>query len=170
MNLLSTRASAGVLARWILGGLYVWMGLSKALDPVGFLKLVHEYDMVTAPLLLNLIAGILPWFEVFCGLLLLLGVAVRGTALVSGVMLVSFTLLVLRRALALHASGSLPFCAIKFDCGCGAGEIFICRKLAENTALALVSLGLVFLRRHPVCLRPSLFGQAKPVRDRNLVY
>jgi uncharacterized membrane protein YphA (DoxX/SURF4 family) len=137
------------------------MGLSKALDPVGFLKLVHAYDLVTYPLLLNLIAGILPWFELFCGLLLLLGVAVRGTALVSGAMLVAFTLLVLRRALALHASGSLPFCAIKFDCGCGAGEVFICRKLAENTALALVSLGLVFLRQHHFCLRSTLFGPAE---------
>jgi uncharacterized membrane protein YphA (DoxX/SURF4 family) len=138
------------------------MGLSKALDPVGFLKLVHAYDLVTFPLLLNLIASILPWFEVFCGLFLLLGVAVRGTALVSGVMLVAFTLLVLRRALALHASGSLSFCAIKFDCGCGAGEVFICRKLVENTALALASLGLAFLQQHRVCLRPMLFGSAEP--------
>jgi len=139
------------------------MGLSKALDPVGFLKLVHEYGLVSSPLLLNLIAATLPWFEVFCGLLLVLGVAVRGTALVSAVMLVSFTWLVLRRALVLHAGGSLPFCAIKFDCGCGAGEIFICRKLAENTALTLTSLGLIFLRQHRLCLRATLFGWAKPV-------
>lgn len=165
MNPIATRATAGVLARWLLGGLYVWMGLSKALDPVGFLKLVHAYELVYAPLLLNLIAATLPWFEVFCGLLLLIGVAVRGTALVSVLMLGSFTLLVLRRALALHASGSLPFCAIKFDCGCGTGEIFICRKLAENTALTLVSLALVFLRQHCVCLRPTLFCRAKPATE-----
>lgn len=149
-------------ARWILGGLFVWMGLSKALDPVGFLKLVHAYDLVTTPLLLNLIAGMLPWFEVFCGLLLLLGVAVRGTALVAVAMLVPFTLMVLRRALALHAGGHLPFCAIKFDCGCGAGEVFICRKLAENTALTLVAMGLVFLRQHRGCLHPTLFVQKPP--------
>jgi uncharacterized membrane protein YphA (DoxX/SURF4 family) len=144
-------------ARWTLGGLYLWMGLSKALDPVGFLKLVHEYGVVTTPLLLNLIAGILPWFEVFCGLLLLLGVAVRGAALVAVALLVPFTLLVLRRALVLHAGSQLPFCAIKFDCGCGAGEVFICRKLAENVALTFVSLGLFFLRQHRSCLYPTLF-------------
>jgi uncharacterized membrane protein YphA (DoxX/SURF4 family) len=138
------------------------MGLSKALDPVGFLKLVHEYGVVTTPLLLNLIAGILPWFEVFCGLLLLFGVAVRGAALVAVAMLVPFTLLVLRRALVLHAASQLPFCAIKFDCGCGAGEVFICRKLAENMALTFVSLGLFFLRQHRGCLRPTLFGPKQP--------
>jgi uncharacterized membrane protein YphA (DoxX/SURF4 family) len=153
-------------ARWILGGLFLGMGLSKVLDPVGFLKLVHEYDLVTSPLLLNLIAGILPWFEVFCGLLLVLGVAVRGTALVAAAMLVPFTLLVLRRALALHAGGDLPFCAIKFDCGCGAGEVFICRKLAENAALTFVCLGLVFLRKHHGCLHPTLFGR-KPAEAVN---
>ena len=149
-------------ARWILGGLFLWMGLSKALDPIGFLKLVHAYDFLTSPILLNLIAGILPWFEVFCGLLLLFGVAVRGAALVTVAMLVPFTLLVLRRAIVLHAGGHLPFCAIKFDCGCGAGEVFICRKLAENTALTLISLGLVVLRQHPGSFRPTLFGRKLP--------
>lgn len=151
-------AGAGFAARWIVGGLYVWMGLQKAVDPVGFLKLVHQYELVQSPLLLNLIAATLPWFEVMCGLLLVLGVAVRGTALLSVAMLVPFTWLVLHRALALHAGSDLPFCAIKFDCGCGAGEVFICRKLAENALLVFLSLGLVFLRQHRGCLRPALFA------------
>ncbi len=150
-----------MLARWLLGGLYVWMGLSKALDPVGFLKLAHAYALVDTPLLLNLIAAAVPWFEVFCGLLLLLGVAVRGTALLSALMLVPFTALVTSRALALHAGGALPFCAIKFDCGCGAGEVLICWKLTENTALTLLSVGLLSLRQHGFCLRPALFRRSR---------
>ena len=163
MNRLSARAiaGAGVAARWIVGGLYIWMGLQKAMDPVGFLKLLHQYDVVPTPLLLNLIAATLPWFEVVCGLLLVLGVAVRGTALLSVAMLVPFTGLVLRRALALHAGGDLPFCAIKFDCGCGAGEVLICRKLAENALLLGLSLGLVLLRRHILCLRPALWAASE---------
>ena len=89
--------------------------------------------------------------------ILLLGVAVRGTALMLVTMLVPFTLVVLHHALQLHAAGSLPFCAIKFDCGCGAGEVFICRKLAENTVLTLASLFLVWRRDHRFALRASLF-------------
>jgi len=160
VNLGASRALAGaaIAARWILGGLYIWMGLSKAIDPVGFLKLLHQYDLVQTPLLLNLIAATLPWFEAMCGVLLVLGVAVRGTALVSVAMLVPFTWLVLRRALALHAGSDLPFCAIKFDCGCGAGEVLICRKLAENTLLVMLSLGLVFRRQHRLCLRSALWA------------
>lgn len=159
MNGASSRAlaGAGIAARWILGALYIWMGLRKAIDPVGFLKLLHQYDLAHAPVVLNLIAATLPWLEVLCGLLLILGVAVRGTALVSVGMLVPFTWLVLNRALALHAGSDLPFCAIKFDCGCGAGEVFICRKLAENTLLMFLSLALLFLRQHRLSLRPALW-------------
>ena len=72
------------------------MGLHKALPyPERFVKLVLQYDMVSSPLLLNSIGAALPWFEVFCGLLLVLGVGIRGAALNSVVMLVPFTLIVL---------------------------------------------------------------------------
>jgi uncharacterized membrane protein YphA (DoxX/SURF4 family) len=138
--------AAAVLARWLLGAAFLYMGLSKALHPVDFLKLLRQYDLVQNSLLLNSMAATLPWFEVFCGLLLLLGVAVRGTALTLIVMLVPFTLLVLHRALLLHAALAIPFCAVKFDCGCGAGTEFICRKLLENFLLILLSGWLLFGR------------------------
>jgi uncharacterized membrane protein YphA (DoxX/SURF4 family) len=145
-----------VVMRWALGVLFVYMGLSKALHPVEFLKLVRQYDMVQHHVLLNLIASSLPWFEVFCGGLLVLGVAVRGAALLSVVMLVPFTALVLQRALAIQAASGLPFCAIKFDCGCGAGEVFICWKLVENTLLTLASIWLIASRSRELCLRHAL--------------
>jgi uncharacterized membrane protein YphA (DoxX/SURF4 family) len=129
--------SAGVPARWLLGAVFVYMGLSKALHPVEFLKVIRQYETVQSPFLLNLIAAALPWFEVVCGALLLTGIAVRGSAFVLLGLLVPFTGMILHRALALHAA--VPFCAIKFDCGCGSGEVFICRKLLENTVLILLS-------------------------------
>jgi uncharacterized membrane protein YphA (DoxX/SURF4 family) len=138
--------AGAVLARWLMGGLFIYMGLAKALHPEGFLNLVHQYDMVREHLLLNSIAAVLPWFEVYCGLLLLAGVAVRGTALMLVCMLVPFTLLVLKRALAIAGAKHLAFCAVKFDCGCGMGEVFICHKLVENSILLLLSLWLLFGR------------------------
>lgn len=150
---------AAVGARWLLGALFIYLGLSKALHPVEFLKLVRQYDALQHHLLLNIVASALPWFEIFCGLLLVLGVAVRGAALLSIAMLVPFTLLILQRALGIQEARGLPFCAIKFDCGCGAGEVFICRKLAENTLLAALSLWLIFWRHHVVALRPNLLAR-----------
>src|SRR5712691_4311888 len=124
--------TAAVLARWGLGGLFIYMGLKKALHPAEFLNLVRQYDMVSSPFLLNSIAAALPWFETFCGMLLLAGVAVRGTAVVLVAMLVPFTLLILKRALAVAGAQGLAFCMVKFDCGCGSGEVLICNKLLEN--------------------------------------
>lgn len=134
---------AGALGRWLLGGLFVYMGLNKALHPVDFLKLVRQYELVADPYLLNSIAAALPWFEVFCGLLLVAGVAVRGAALMLGLMLVPFSLVVLDRALGIAATQGIPLCSVKFDCGCGTGEVLICRKLVENALLLLLALWLL---------------------------
>jgi uncharacterized membrane protein YphA (DoxX/SURF4 family) len=134
---------SGVLIRWILGSIFIYMGLTKALHPEAFLKLLRQYDLTESSLLLNSIAAGLPWFEVFCGLLMLLGVAVRGTALLLILMLVPFSLVVLKRALTISGLQHIAFCAVRFDCGCGNGEVLICRKLAENTLLFLLSCWLL---------------------------
>jgi uncharacterized membrane protein YphA (DoxX/SURF4 family) len=138
---------AAVFARWLLGATFLYLGL---------VKLVRQYDMLHHHLLLNLVASALPWFEVFCGLLLLLGVAVRGAAVMLVAMLVPFTAVVLLRALAMQKTGGLPFCAIKFDCGCGAGEVFICRKLVENVLLTALAAALILWRDHRFCLLKKL--------------
>jgi uncharacterized membrane protein YphA (DoxX/SURF4 family) len=145
---------AGLLARGFLGAVFVCLGLSKALHPVEFLKLIRQYDAVHTPWLLNSIAAALPWFEVVCGALLLAGIAVRGSALLVTGFLVLFTWMVVHRALALQLG--IPFCAIKFDCGCGAGEVFICRKLLENAGLILLSTWLLAGRGRKFCLRYRL--------------
>ena len=147
---------AALTLRWVIGGMFLYMGLAKALDPVAFLKLVHQYDLVRTPLLLNLIAAGLPWFEAFCGILLVLGVAVRGTSLLLVAMLVPFTLVVLSHAQQLQAAGNLPFCAIKFDCGCGTGEVYVCRKLVENALLTAGCVLLLFRTRHALMLWPRM--------------
>jgi uncharacterized membrane protein YphA (DoxX/SURF4 family) len=117
---------------------------------------VQQYDLTQNALLLNSIAAGLPWFEVFCGLLLLTGIAVRGTALTLLLMLVPFTILVWHQALLLQAAQNIPFCAVKFDCGCGTGEEFICRKLLENFLLILLSVWLLVGYGRQLSLRFSL--------------
>src|SRR5664279_1172105 len=160
------RNAAAVLGRWWLAGVFIVMGLHKALPhPQVFLNLARQYHLVTSPILLNSIGAALPWFEVFCGLLLLAGVAVRGAALNSVVMLVPFTIVVLKEALRRAAAEGIPFCAVKFDCGCGAGKVFICHKLVENTVLLLLSVWLLTGRGRPLCLRFSLFREKAAAAD-----
>ena len=62
---------ASVVIRWALGCIFIYTGLEKGLDPVAFLKLVRQYELFQTPWLLNSVAAALPWFEVFCGVLLL---------------------------------------------------------------------------------------------------
>jgi uncharacterized membrane protein YphA (DoxX/SURF4 family) len=158
------RGAAAVIGRCWIGVVFIVMGLHKAVPhPDAFLKLVVQYDIVKNTVLLNSIGAALPWFEVFCGLLLLTGIAVRGAALNSLVMLVPFTLVVFKQALHLAAAKGIPFCAVKFDCGCGAGEVFICHKLVENTVLLLLSSWLLTGAGNPLSLRFSLFRNTKPL-------
>jgi uncharacterized membrane protein YphA (DoxX/SURF4 family) len=147
---------SAVLARWVLGAVFLYTGLSKALHPVDFLKLVRQYDLVHHFWLLNSIAAALPWFEIFCGLLLLAGIVVRGTAVTLILLLVPFTALVYHRALAIQSALAIPFCLVKFDCGCGTGAVFICHKLVENLFLLLLAgfgrqycLRFTLIKPHP---------------------
>ena len=156
----SVAETAAVLARWVLALLFIYMGARKAMHPEEFLKLVRQYDLVSSPILLNSIAAALPWFEIFCGVLLLTGIAVRGAAVMLVVMLIPFTLLVLKRALAIADAQHLAFCMVKFDCGCGAGEVFICKKILENCLLTLLAAWLITGAGRKLALRFSLFPTA----------
>lgn len=135
-------------------------GVIALSDPVGFLKVIREYQMVPGRIYeaRNALAAVLPWLEVLCGLLLLAGVAVRGTALFMLVTLIGFTILVTYRAVGIYHDGGVAFCAIKFDCGCGAGEVYICRKIAENTVLCLLTLVALISRTRRFCLLPNLLA------------
>ena len=44
------------------------------------------------------------------------------------------------------------FCDVKFDCGCGTGEVFICHKMLENTALQIAALVPMFSGSRRWCL------------------
>jgi uncharacterized membrane protein YphA (DoxX/SURF4 family) len=134
------------LGRYLLGVFLIYMGAVKAIEPVGFLKLLHEYQFLASPWPLNAVAALLPWFEIACGVFLMLNAAVRGTALIVSLLFLVFSVAILHRALALQLELSLPFCAVNFDCGCGAGEVFVCTKLTENAAWFLLSTWLFFSR------------------------
>ena len=131
-----------LLVRLLLGVVYIRMGWSKAWDPVGFLKLIREYDMVPdgAYLFTNVLAVSLPWIEIICGVVLILGTITRGAALRSLIMLTGFTFVIANRAMGIHQAGGIAFCDIAFDCGCGGGPQEVCTKLPENVGLWFASL------------------------------
>jgi len=147
-----------LIARLLVGGEFIRLGFLKLHDPVAFLKALREYDMFPAahPWLMNATAAALPGAEITCGVLLLLGVAVRGTALFQLGMLLVFTTAIAARASAVAHEKSLALCAVAFDCGCGAGVQNACRKLAENTGLILLCVVALASRSRRWCWRGAL--------------
>ncbi len=154
-----------LVARLAIGYLFVSMGWNKIGDPINFLKLMRQYDIFdpeTGHVLMNLTVVILPWLEVVCGLILILGVAVRAAGLISAGMLAVFTPMILMRGLQLLQQGEAPtLCGIEFDCGCGSGPVFVCWKLAENSLLLLGCIMLIASRSNRFGL-PSLFKKPTP--------
>jgi uncharacterized membrane protein YphA (DoxX/SURF4 family) len=142
-----------LLGRAVVGGVYVWYGWNKVLDPVGFLKALRAYDLLPLepPQLLNLTVVVLPFVEIVCGLLLLAGAWLRAAGgLLLGLTLV-FTAAVAVRAASIAGAEGIGLCAVVFDCGCGVGEVAFCSKLVEN--LGLILLAILVLGSRSRCLR-----------------
>ncbi len=131
-----------LIARMVLGILFIKMGWDKIGDPVAFLKLLRQYEIFppSAYLLENFIALTLPWIELVCGLALIVGVFVRGAGLTFLLMLTGFTIVIAIRAIGMYKTGEYAsFCDVAFDCGCGGGLVGMCKKIPENIGLWLLS-------------------------------
>lgn len=149
-----------LIARCVLGGVFLFYGYLKLSDPMAFLKELHLYDVLPErpSMLLNSIALVLPWIEVACGVALILGFWLRGSAMMLGGMLVTFMVALYFRAVGIAEADAIPFCAVKFDCGCGTGVRITCHKLLENAGLLLLCVMILFSRRRLFCLSSMLTG------------
>jgi uncharacterized membrane protein YphA (DoxX/SURF4 family) len=78
-----------------LGALFVYASLDKIASPQKFAKIVYHYGLVGPSTTLgytpaNLVAVVLPWLELLCGLLLITGVWRREAAALTALMLCVF--------------------------------------------------------------------------------
>lgn len=135
-----------VAARLVLAYVLIRYGLVKIVEPVEFLKQIREYHLFpeSRPYFMNITAVVLPWVELICGVLLVLGVWFRGVGITFLLMLMAFTPAILARAVGVYNSGDIPFCEIAFDCGCGVGLINTCEKLSQNIGLAVLCVVVIF--------------------------
>ena len=65
----------------IIGGIFIYAGVIKAMDPVAFANDIDNYKILPWPLAVRL-AFYLPWLEMLCGLAVILGLLYRGGLLI----------------------------------------------------------------------------------------
>jgi uncharacterized membrane protein YphA (DoxX/SURF4 family) len=132
--------------RWLLfffrlavGGVFIWAGVLKVGDPLGFAQTIKNYQAFPHDLVF-VIALVLPWVEVLCGAGLIAGVLKRSSAFIAAVLLAGFIALV----------GSALLRGIDTSCGCFG-------SLSRKADVGLMLLDAVLL-----VMAVSIFAAAGP--------
>jgi putative oxidoreductase len=129
-----------VLFRIVLGGLFVYAGVAKALDPLDFAQNIRNYRLVGQELSF-IAAVVLPWLEILAGLALAAGVWPRASALLISGLLVFFIALTMVTIIR----------GLDVDCGCFGA---VSRKaglgvVLEDAAMLYVALAVLFAPGKP---------------------
>ena len=129
-----------LLFRVILGAIFIYASWHKILDPEEFARSIFNYRILPAESV-NLLAIVLPWMELVCGCLLLLGLFTGGSVVVVSFMMTMF----------LVAIGSALVRGIDISCGCfssdGADPVNILVLIREVVLFGCALQVLLFDRR-----------------------
>jgi uncharacterized membrane protein YphA (DoxX/SURF4 family) len=91
----------------IVGGIFIYAGVIKALDPLRFATDIDNYKMLPWAIGVRL-AFYLPWLEILCGLAVILGLLYRGGLSI----LTALTLIFIGASIIAKARG------LDITCGC----------------------------------------------------
>ncbi|HKP05039.1 MAG TPA: MauE/DoxX family redox-associated membrane protein [Chthoniobacterales bacterium] len=123
----------------LIGGLFVYAGIVKVIDPVEFARDIDNYKMLPWSSSVWL-ALYLPWLEILCGLALITRVLYRGSVfMVTGLMSLFIVASIVAKARGLDVS-----------CGCfGHASTYL--SFSWHLALDFLVLGgLLFLWKRPL--------------------
>jgi uncharacterized membrane protein YphA (DoxX/SURF4 family) len=133
----------GLLSRLTLGGVLFAAGWLKIFTPAKSQIAVRAYELLPISLA-NFLGIALPWLEVGLGVLLILGIAVRISAIFGGALMVVF----------IAAISQAWARGLSIDCGCfggggtvAPGQTKYVSEILRDTGLALLALYLV---RYPL--------------------
>lgn len=123
-----------LLFRLILGGVLLVAGGLKVRNPQKSAMSVRAYEILPIDIA-NFFGYVLPWFEIGVGALLILGVAVKISALLGGVTMLIFILAISQA----WARG------LSIDCGCFGGGGAIDPSETRYLEEILRDIGLMFM-------------------------
>ena len=135
------------VARLCLGCVFVYASIHKIVDPATFAKIIYGYGLVPG-ILINGIAIVLPYVELFAGLFLILGIFPRSAAVLAESMLLMFIIAISINLIRGH----------EFDCGCfsfqagnhGSGNVEL---LLRDVAWSIIGMAVImYSSRRKFCL------------------
>lgn len=139
-------------ARIFLGSLLLIASIDKIADPAAFAKSIEDYRLLAGPAVM-VFATVIPWVELLCGLSMVLGAVIPGSALLMGSLLGVFTLAVFSALLR----------GLDISCGCFSQDSTAARigwlKVGENIVLILISAFLYFAPSIPFSLEHYLMNR-----------
>lgn len=126
--------------RLIVGGVFIWAGVEKIADPLGFAQTIKNYRAFPHQLILA-VAIALPWVELLSGAGLIAGILKKSSALLTSLLLAGFIVLV----------GSAILRGIDTACGCFGG---LSRKadlslMIADAVLLFMAASVLFARSRP---------------------
>ena len=126
--------------RLAVAAMLIYAAVQKIWMPLEFARLLKEYHLLPDQIL-NLVAVVLPWAEIICGICFISGLWLLGASILLSGMNTIFAFAIAYRAWLIMSETGINFFDLSFDCGCGFGVVYIPTKILEN--LILVSVGLV---------------------------
>ena len=127
-----------IIFRWLLALIFIYAAAGKILDPAGFVNDIDNYRLLPY-FAISIMAVILPWIEVLCGLLLIFGKWLRGASLI----------LIVLNGVFIFAISSAIARGLDIECGCftllEAGAKVGLLRVAEDILLLGMSVW-VFIR------------------------
>ena len=131
--------------RLVLGFVFIYASVDKIAHPAEFAQSIYNYRMMPHATI-NLMAILMPWLELICGVLLAIGVLWRGSALLIGFMLLVFII----------AISTALLRGLDISCGCFSveGGHGVAVDLLVRDVLMFIGAGIVlFLGRASLTLR-----------------
>jgi uncharacterized membrane protein YphA (DoxX/SURF4 family) len=144
----------GLVARLVVGGVWLWAGLLKVTETEASVTAVRGYQLLS-PSLADAVGRVLPMVEVVLGACLILGLLTRVAGGVSALLQLAFIV----------GIASVWARGISINCGCfgdgGPNPDAISQypwEIARDVGLLALSLFLIWLRRTPLALDNLLYS------------
>ena len=123
--------------RWILGLIFIYASIHKIADPIAFSETIYNYRIMP-DMFVDFLAIWLPWLELFAGLSLIIGIWIKGGALIISILSMAFAI----------AVGSAVFRGLDIACGCfyayDTEEIIEWTYMAQDLCLLIMGIQVLF--------------------------